>query len=135
MATPTAAPAQSQRRDARRNRQLIVKAARRCFARDGRDAGMDDIARSAGVGVGTVYRHFPNKDDLVEALATERFERLRDLAQEALAEADAWKAFEDFMRASAQIQTDDRALSEILTSRPGTMTRAADSVDMLGLVD
>jgi AcrR family transcriptional regulator len=134
MTTISTTPALSQRRDARRNRQLIVKAARRCFARDGLDAGMDDIARAAGVGVGTVYRHFPNKDDLIEALATERFERLRDLAQEALAQTDPWNSFEHFMRASAQIQTDDRALSEILTSRPSTMMRAAESVDMLGLV-
>ena len=133
-AVPTI-PVVSQRRDARRNRELLVKAARSCFARDGLDAGIDEIARTAGVGVGTVYRHFPNKDDLIEALATERFERLRDLAQEALAEPDPWKSFEFFMRASAKIQTDDRALSEILTSRPETMMRAATSVDMLGLVD
>ena len=133
-AVPTI-PIVSQRRDARRNRELVVRAAHSCFARDGLDAGIDQIARTAGVGVGTVYRHFPNKDDLIEALATERFERLRDLAQEALAEPDPWKSFEFFMRASAQIQTEDRALSEILTSRPETMMRAATSVDMLGLVD
>jgi AcrR family transcriptional regulator len=105
------------------------------MARNGIDAGMEDIARAAGVGVGTIYRHFPTKEELVEALATERFERLRDLALEALAEPDAWKGFDRFVRASAQIQTEDRALSEVLTSRPETMTRAAQSVDMLGLVD
>jgi AcrR family transcriptional regulator len=105
------------------------------MAQHGLDAQMEEIAREAGVGVGTVYRHFPNKDELVEALATERFERLRDLALEALAKGDSWKAFEDFIRASAQIQTEDRALSEVLVSRPDTMTRAAESVDMLHLVD
>ena len=55
------------------------------MARDGLDAQMEEIARAAGVGVGTVYRHFPNKDELVEALARERFERLAELAREALA--------------------------------------------------
>jgi AcrR family transcriptional regulator len=105
------------------------------MAQQGLDTQMEEIAREAGVGVGTVYRHFPNKDELVEALATERFERLRDLALEALGKDDAWKAFEDFIRASAQIQTEDRALSEALVSRPETMTRAAESVDMLHLVD
>jgi AcrR family transcriptional regulator len=105
------------------------------MAQQGLDAQVEEIARLAGVGVGTVYRHFPNKDELVEALATERFERLRDLALEALATADAWEAFEEFMRASARIQTEDRALSEVLVSRPGTMTRAAQSVGMLELVD
>ena len=127
--------ARSQRADARRNRERIVKSARRCMAKHGLDAQMEEIARGAGVGVGTVYRHFPTKDELVEALAGERFERLRDLAQEALADDDPWHAFEQFIRASAQIQTDDRSLSEVLTSRPETMSRAAQRVGMLELVE
>jgi AcrR family transcriptional regulator len=124
-----------QRADARRNRERIVKAARRCFARDGLDAPMEEIARTAGVGVGTVYRHFPTKDELVEALASERFERLRELALEALADDDAWRAFDTFIRKAAKIQTEDRALSEVLVSRPQTMTRAGTRVGMLELTD
>ena len=104
------------------------------MARDGLDAQMEDIAGAAEVGVGTVYRHFKTKDELVDALAAERFERLRELAHEALAQEDPWEAFERFIRASARIQTEDRALSEVLTSRPETMRRAAESVGMLGLV-
>lgn len=104
------------------------------MAREGLDAQMEDIAAAAGVGVGTVYRHFKTKDELVEALAGERFQRLRQLAREALAQEDPWQSFERFIRASAHIQTEDRALSEVLTSRPETMRRAAESVDMLGLV-
>ncbi len=128
------APERAQRVDARRNRGRVVAAARRCMAREGLDAQMDEIARVAGVGVGTVYRHFSTKDELVEALAAERFERLRELALAALQEDDPWKSFEGFIRASARIQTDDRALSEVLTSRPETMGRAAESVGMLELV-
>ncbi len=122
------------RADARRNHKRVLDAARRCMARKGLDAQIEEIARAAGVGVGTVYRHFPTKEHLVEALAVARFERLAELAREALATEDPWAGFEEFMRTSALIQSEDRALSEVLTSRPETMTRAAESVDILGLV-
>jgi AcrR family transcriptional regulator len=131
---PLVAPERAQRADAKRNRKRVIEAARRCMARKGLDAQMEEIARAAGVGVGTVYRHFPTKDDLIEALAMARFERLAEVARQALEMDDPWSAFEHLMRVSAQIQSEDRALSEVLTSRPETMTRAAESVDMLGLM-
>jgi AcrR family transcriptional regulator len=135
MTTAAAATHKTQRSDARRNRERVVRAARKCMARDGLEAEVAEIAREAGVGVGTVYRHFPTKEDLVEALATERFERLRELALEALETEDPGDAFADFIRAAARIQADDRALSEVLVSRPATMGRAADSVGMLDLTE
>jgi AcrR family transcriptional regulator len=131
----TTAPLErAQRADARRNHQRVLDAARRCMARKGLDAQIEEIARVAGVGVGTVYRHFPTKEDLVEALAMARFERLAELARDGLAAEDPWTGFEGFMRACTGIQSEDRALSEVLTSRPETMSRAAERVDMLGLV-
>jgi AcrR family transcriptional regulator len=122
------------RADARRNREKILSAARRCMARDGLEAQMSQVARAAGVGIGTVYRHFPTKDDLLDALAIDRFDRLAELARDALAKQDPGEAFEDFIRAAGRIQSDDRALSELLTQRPEMMRAAAESVDMLGLV-
>src|SRR3954470_9927496 len=64
------------RADARRNREAVIVAAKKLFADQGLDAQIPDVARAAKVGVGTVYRHFPTKDDLIAALAAERFERL-----------------------------------------------------------
>jgi AcrR family transcriptional regulator len=124
----------AQRADARRNRKRVLEAARRCMSRKGLDAQIEEIARVAGVGVGTVYRHFPTKEDLVEALALDRFERLAQAARDALGVGDPWTGFEGFMRTAASIQSEDRALSELLTSRPETMSRAAESVGMLALV-
>jgi AcrR family transcriptional regulator len=122
------------RADAVRNRERVIAAARKAMAHKGLDAQMEEIARGAKVGVGTVYRHFPTKDDLVDALAAARFERLAELADEALEQPDAGQAFDEFIRAAAEIQVADRALSEVLVSRPETMRRSAESVDMLGRV-
>ena len=113
------------RADARRNRVAILEAARKRFAGDGLDAQIDEIARAAGVGVGTVYRHFPTKDDLVEALIADRFDRIAEWAREALDEDDAWEAFRRFMYRSAELQAHDRALSEAMASRPEKMRQSA----------
>jgi AcrR family transcriptional regulator len=130
----TATETRPLRADARRNRERVISGARRCMARNGLDAGMEEIARKAGVGVGTVYRHFPTKEALIEGLAQARFERLAEIANEALAVEDPWEGFEHLMRASAEIQTEDRALSEILVSRQKTMRASAEKVGILELV-
>jgi AcrR family transcriptional regulator len=113
------------RADARRNREAVVAAARKLFADQGLDAQMPDGARVAKVGVGTVYRHFPAKDDLIAAMAAERFERLAEKAREDLEMEDAWEGISDFIRYSAQIQADDRGLCEVMGSRPEVMEAAA----------
>ena len=123
------------RADAQRNRRRIVDAARIGFARDGLDAQVEEIARRAHVGVGTVYRHFPTKDDLVEALAADRFERLAELAREALEVEDPWEGFCEFMRRSADLQAGDRALSEVMGSRPEVMGAAAAGAGLPELVE
>jgi AcrR family transcriptional regulator len=113
------------RADARRNREAVIAAAKKLFADEGLDAQMPEVARGANVGVGTVYRHFPTKDDLIAALVGERFERLAQKAREALESDDAWEGMAEFIRFSAQIQADDRGLCEVMGSRPEVMDAAA----------
>src|SRR3954452_14861567 len=126
------------RADARRNRAAVLKAARAVFARDGRQAQMDDVARRAGVGVGTVYRAFPTEEALFAALAADRFEQIAGFAAEALDVADPWEAFAGFVRRCAELQASDRALSEVLQHQPDLMSNAAcrqvDLFDAVGAV-
>ena len=82
------------RADARRNREAILKAARAVFSARGREAHLGDVARRAKVGMGTVYRHFPDKDALLEALAREQFELLTEWAREAVDAPDPGPALD-----------------------------------------
>ena len=134
MTIPAQALPRVQRADARRNRDAVLDAARKLMATDGLDTQMDDIAREAGVGVGTVYRHFPNKEDLIYALAEHRFERLAEFAREALAEEDPGPAFERYLYRGAELQVTDRSLSEIMRDRPDAMQAGAQRVGLLELV-
>jgi AcrR family transcriptional regulator len=84
--------AQPQRVDARRNFDRLLEVAAQSFADHGTEASLRDIARQAGVGIGTLYRHFPTRDDLLEALLHTRFDRLRDLADGLLAAAEPFDA-------------------------------------------
>ena len=133
MATTTKAKAPKLRADARRNRERILAAAGEQFAEHGLDVHMEQIARAAGVGVGTVYRHFPAKEDLLQALADERFARLAERARAALDDPDPWNGFCDLMRESARGTAEDRALSEAMDQLPGLCAAAAEKVGLLEL--
>jgi AcrR family transcriptional regulator len=102
------------RADARRNRERILKAARAVFSDQGIDAQIDDVAKRAKVGVGTVYRHFPTKDALLDALVRERFEVIAGYAREALEREDAWEGFCELIWRSAEGNAADRAFCEIV---------------------
>lgn len=117
MASTSTSPAPL-RADAQRNRDAVLAAARERLAKDGLDGPVEEIAREAGVGVGTVYRHFPSKDALVDALVGDRFERLAERTAEALEQEDPWEAFCDLMRFSAELTIRDRALSQFLAQHP-----------------
>ena len=102
------------RADARRNRERVLKAARAVFADQGVDAQMDDIARRARVGVGTVYRHFPTKEALRDALVRERFEEIAGYACEALEREDPWEGFCELIWRAAERNAADRAFCEVV---------------------
>jgi AcrR family transcriptional regulator len=106
------------RADARRNRERVLDAARGVFAEHGSEAQMDEIARRAGVGVGTVYRHFPTKDALVAALVADSFERIADTARAALDEPDPWQAFCQVLWRGAELLAANRGVSEWLATLP-----------------
>ena len=123
------------RADARRNREAVIAAAKRLFADEGLEAQMPDVAKVARVGVGTVYRHFPTKEDLIAVLVGQRFERLAEKAREGLEAEDAWQGICEFIRFSAEIQADDRGLCEVMGSRPDLMEAAALEVGLPELCD
>ena len=96
--TETPAPAaKGQRSDARRNRARILTAARAAFAEQGPDASLEGIARSAGVGIGTLYRHFPNRQALVEAVFEDSMEQRCAHAQDLLAAPSPYEALESWL--------------------------------------
>jgi AcrR family transcriptional regulator len=102
------------RRDAERNRQRILEAARRGFAERGLGITLDEIARLAGVGVGTVYRRFPNKELLIDALFEERIGEVVALAREAAADEDAWRGLTRFLEGAVGQLAADRGLRELV---------------------
>ncbi|GAA2007652.1 TetR/AcrR family transcriptional regulator [Nakamurella flavida] len=100
------------RADAERNRRLILQVAAQVFAEKGLDAGFDEIARRAGVGAGTVYRRFPHRDQLIEALLADRLDELAGLAERAVENPDAWVGLVEFLDRSIGLQIEDRGLRE-----------------------
>jgi AcrR family transcriptional regulator len=104
------------RADAERNRARIMDAARSLFAKRGLDVTLNDIARHAGVGVGTVYRRFPSKDDLIDALFEDSVSRIAGIAREGLEDPDPWNGFVSTLERLLELQEADRGLKELLTS-------------------
>ncbi len=122
-----------QRADARRNRERLVAAAREIFTEQGSGASMEAIAKQAGVGVGTLYRHFPNRLDIVEAVYETDVHELADAAQRVVAELEPWDAvvtfFDAFMRYA---QTKQALLAELqlaFEKNPDLRSRARELIN------
>jgi AcrR family transcriptional regulator len=102
------------RRDARENRNRILAAARAAFAAEGVDLPVEAIADRAGVGMGTLYRRFPTKHDLVQAVIEESLDAFVVAAEEGLAEDDPWTGFTGFVERVLELHVENRALREVL---------------------
>jgi AcrR family transcriptional regulator len=111
---PDGAGGRPLRRDAEANRVRILRAAGEIFAQGGLGATMDEIAEHAGVGVGTLYRRFPSKASLIDALFDERIGRVEALAEEALTHKDAWEGLVFFLQQVQALQACDRGLVNAL---------------------
>lgn len=112
----------------------MLEAARLQFARCGLEAQMNDVAAAAGVGVGTVYRHFSTKEELIQALADEHLNSLAEAAHRALQTADPWEGFEQLITDAARMMAEDRSLSEAMDQRPAVWLAAAEAVDLVVVV-
>ena len=102
------------RRDAERNRQRILKAASEVFNERGLEVSLDEIARHAGVGVGTVYRRFRTKEELVEALFVDRIDSIASIGEEALRATDSWSGLVSFMEQMAEMMAGNLGLRQML---------------------
>jgi AcrR family transcriptional regulator len=112
------------RADAERNRQRILDAARKLFAERGLGVTLNDVAHHAGVGVGTVYRRFPDKKQLIDSLFEQRLEELEGLMKSAVADPDPWHGLTEFMVRALELQAADRGFKEVALGSSDTLARA-----------
>jgi AcrR family transcriptional regulator len=119
-----ARPITSARSDARRNRARLVVAARELFESAGVDVPAREVARRAGVGIGTLYRHFPTRDDLVDAVLEGAFEELIGVAEQALAAPDPWEGFTSFVEEALVLHARNRGLKDVVELQAHGLRRA-----------
>ncbi|MEV8533215.1 helix-turn-helix domain-containing protein [Streptomyces sp. NPDC051211] len=104
------------RRDARRNRELLLAAARKAFAAQGLDAPLDEIARRAGVGNATLYRHFPTRAALIDAVFQDALQGTVAAGEEARTSADAWEGLARYLEAVFMLLAADRGINDLMTT-------------------
>ncbi|MBO2447487.1 TetR/AcrR family transcriptional regulator [Actinomadura barringtoniae] len=103
------------RRDAQRNRELLVTAAREIFGREGVDASLEEIARTAGVSIGTLYNRFPTRGALIEAAFLGTLEQVEAAGAKALEEPEAWDGFVYFVTQFGGLLSTDRGSVDVCT--------------------
>ena len=102
------------RADAARNRTRVLDAARTAFAEQGLDVGVEEIARRAGVGKGTLYRRFPTKEALVRAIFDDILNEIEQISAETDAEPDARAAFAQYLNGSARMQASNQGFYDVV---------------------
>jgi len=112
------------RSDAQRNRDRIVASARELFAREGVDAPVEEITRCAGVGMGTLYRNFPTKEDLVDAVLADAFDELVREAERAVEQDDAWAGLTGFLEHAIALHATNRGMKDMLDAHERGRERA-----------
>ncbi|HEX8092783.1 TetR/AcrR family transcriptional regulator [Jatrophihabitans sp.] len=127
----TATPDRSLRKDAALNRERLLAAASQLFAERGLNVTLNDIAHHAGVGVGTAYRRFANKEEVIDALFEQRLQAVAAVAQEALDDPDAWHALVTFLERTLHMQFGDRGLNEIMNNPQLGDARVSDARDRI----
>jgi AcrR family transcriptional regulator len=113
------------RRDAERNRRRILDAAEELFAERGLSVTLNEIAHHAGVGVGTVYRRFPDKAKLIDGLFERHLEELVELMEQAVADPDPWAGLTHFLEGSLASQACNSALKDLVLSTPEGLEHVA----------
>jgi AcrR family transcriptional regulator len=121
-------PERALRADARRNHERILDGARYVFAEHGAEAQMDDVARRAGVGVGTVYRHFPTKEALMVELVRQKFRLISATAREALdTDGEPFEVFADVLRRNCEAAASDATMQHALAAVGGHLWSQAQA--------
>ncbi|MBI3215062.1 MAG: TetR/AcrR family transcriptional regulator [Mycobacterium sp.] len=106
------------RADAARNRDRLIAAAAELFAERGVNAPLEEVAKRAGVSIGTLYNHFPNRGALLDAVLPERLSEIRELACAALSAADPWQGFSEFLHGMFAVQAGDKAFNDAIARSP-----------------
>jgi AcrR family transcriptional regulator len=124
------------RADALRNRDRLTTAAAELFAERGVDVPLEEIARRAGVSIGTLYNHFPNRGALVDAVLPERLADIDRLAAGAMTDPDPWQGFVGFLDGLFTIQARDRSLNDAIARNPvGSVDVTAECGRAGGMLD
>jgi AcrR family transcriptional regulator len=124
--TPPAAGARTRllRADAVRNRTALLEAAHAVLRERGLATQMDDVAARAGLGVGTLYRHFPTKEALLDVVVRERHQTIVDAARAALRAPDPWEGFTSFLWRVAEMEAEDRTVTDLMLDAHGRVDPA-----------